>query len=245
MSNLYNSLSEIYEGMYQTFINYQEEFDFYHAILRQYHATSVLEVACGTGHLSGRFMDQGISYTGVDLSDDMLAIAKRKNPGGNFFRADMRDFTIPTKTDACIIPGRSISYLLSNKDVLDSLHCFYKNLKAGGIVCFDCIDASKFIPGIKGKTEVIHQAAFNGKHYQRNSIWTINLAHSWAFDWHSTYYETNDGGTLHKIGEDHSTIRAFTREEIMLMLTLADFKIKEIKDRPSYAFETFVVIAHT
>jgi hypothetical protein len=48
MSNLYGNLSEVYEAMYQSFINYDEEFSFYNDLLQKYNCKNVLEIGCGT-----------------------------------------------------------------------------------------------------------------------------------------------------------------------------------------------------
>jgi hypothetical protein len=44
MSNLYKDLSEIYEGMYQTSINYEDEFKFYSKILSDHHCRNIVEM---------------------------------------------------------------------------------------------------------------------------------------------------------------------------------------------------------
>jgi SAM-dependent methyltransferase len=243
MSNLYTNLSVVYEAMYQSFINYDEEYLLYSNLLTKYNCSSLLEIGCGTGHLASHFIKNNFTYKGLDVSDDMLAIAKRNNPASDFINGDMRNFNLQSKVDACIITGRTISYLLSNKDVLDTFTTLYKNLNAGGIVCFDCIDANKFIPLLDPKKIITHKASFENKKYQRNSIWKINLKEGFAFDWASVYYEENNTGELYKIGEDNSTIRTFTQDEILLFLQLANFTVKEIIDRPSYAFDTFVIVA--
>jgi len=53
--------------------------------------TSVLEVGCGTGRIYERLVPALIpasAYTGVDTSEAMLAIARRRHPEGNFRRGD-------------------------------------------------------------------------------------------------------------------------------------------------------------
>ena len=47
MNNLYTNHSEIYEMMYQTFINYDEEYAYYSDKLKKYNAGSVIELGCG------------------------------------------------------------------------------------------------------------------------------------------------------------------------------------------------------
>lgn len=45
---------------------------------------SVLDVACGTGDMAISLAKQGCSVTGIDLSEEMLAIARRKTAEANF-----------------------------------------------------------------------------------------------------------------------------------------------------------------
>lgn len=71
----------------------------------------------------------------------------------------------------------------------------------------------------------------------------MNFSQSWTFHWASVYYEEKEGAGLQKAGEDNSVIRAFCKDEIMLFLELAGFNVKEVIERPAYAFDTFAVIA--
>jgi SAM-dependent methyltransferase len=242
MNNLYTSLADVYDAMYRTFINYDDEFKLYSEILKNSQCNDVLEIGCGSGNLAGKFIENGFRYCGLDLSDEMLAIAKKNYPQGKFVRADVRNLNLKDKFQSAVITGRTISYLLSNKDVHDSFVSINKHLKSKGILCFDFIDANRFIPQIKEGEKVVHLASFQGKDFLRESFWKINFQQSWSFDWRSVYYEQT-GGELKIIGEDNSTIRAFTKDEIVLFLKLSGFEIKEIRNRPSYAFDTFVITA--
>ena len=242
MVNLYNSLAAVYEAMYKTFINYEEEFSLYQQLLIKYNCKSVVEIGCGTGNLASMFIADGFDYTGMDISENMLAIAKKNNPECVFLQSNMQNFMLPQPVASAIITGRTISYLLTNKEVSDSIAAINKNLAANGIVCFDFIDANKFIPQIK-KESILHKAVDGDKKFERESFWSVNLSHSWTFDWRSFFYEELNDGRLIKIGEDNSTIRAFTKDEIILFLQLGGFVIKEIIPRITYAFDTFVVVA--
>ena len=42
--------------------------------------TLLLDLACGTGNIGGRLMSKGTDVIGVDLSEDMLSIAREKYP---------------------------------------------------------------------------------------------------------------------------------------------------------------------
>jgi SAM-dependent methyltransferase len=242
MSNLYTDLAEVYEAMYQTFIDYDDEFRYYAQLLQTAPGPALLEIGCGSGHLAPRFSKAGFQYTGLDLSPEMLAIARQKHPALHFLQADMRHFALPQPTDAAIMTGRTISYLLHNQDLSDCFASVRRHLRPGGPFCFDFIDASRFMPLIAAGKTVTHRATHNGRSYCRDSFWAPELAHGWAFHWQSDYYE-DTGGTATHIGQDQSTIRSFTRDEIALFLALAGLEVLECLDRPSYAFETCVIVA--
>ena len=53
----------------------------------------VLDVACGTGDMVVELMKQGCSVTGVDISEEMLAIAKGKVPSATCLVADAEHLT--------------------------------------------------------------------------------------------------------------------------------------------------------
>ncbi len=243
MNTLYDNLSDVYEMMYDSFINYEEEYRLYSEKLSAHRCTSVVEIGCGTGRLAEKFIGNGWNYTGLDLSENMLNKAKARNFNGRFIEADMRNFDLDSETDACIITGRTISYLLANQDVAELFKSLHANLIEGGIICFDFIDANKFIPSIKGGKKIIHNAEFRGRKFCRESIWSLNPEQNWTFNWQSVYYEEINGDGLKTIGEDHSVIRSFTADDITLFLQLSGFSVKEIIERPSYAFDTLVCTA--
>ena len=243
MTALYNQLATVYEAMYKSFINYDEEFDFYSNILLKYHCNKLLEIGCGSGNLAGRFIQAGFNYTGMDLSKDMLRIAVQQNPQAAFIERDMRNFDEPIKFDAAIITGRTLSYLVSDKDVLDCFHSIHRNLDKPGILCFDFIDADKFIPKLNPSEKIIHKATFENTKYQRDSYWSENTSQKGIFDWASVYYEETATGALLPIGEDFSTIRSFYKDDMINFLLQAGFQIQEMLERPSYAFDTIVIVA--
>lgn len=243
MSNLYNSLSDVYEMMYTSLINYEEEYLFYSEKLRKHGCKSLIEIGCGTGRLAGSFVDEGFQYTGLDMSTDMLNIAKKNNPGLQFIQGDMRNFELVDKPEACIITGRTISYLQTNKDVSDAFTSIGNNLLARGILCFDFINAEKFIPLIEFGKRVTHTSQFDNRKFHRESSWSVNHIQNGLFDWYSVYYEETENSKLEKIGEDNSVLRSFNANEIDHFLGLSGFLVKEIIERPSYAFDTLVITA--
>lgn len=244
MQSLYsNGFEFIYDKMYQTFINYKEEFSFYSTVLKSHHKTNLLEIGCGSGNLAKFFINSSIKYTGLDLSSDMIQLSKTKNPKGNFIQGNLTSFKLKNKVDSVIITGRTSSYLLTNKEVYMALNSIHSNLEYGGILCFDFIDANRFLKKIHHQPEVSHQAYIDTILYSRKSIMKPNKElDNFMFNWDAIYYKNgNDKQT--KIIEDKSIVRVFTKDEWELFLELSNFKILKFIDRKSYAFDTYVVIA--
>ena len=243
MQSLYsNGFETIYDEMYQTFIDYKEEYDFYNAILKQYKKNETLEIGCGSGNLAKHFIKNKYNYSGFDYSSDMVRLCKSKNPKNTFTLGDMRNFSLKSKQESILITGRTSSYLLSNKDISGCLKSIHQNLKPDGLLCFDFIDASRFFKEIKGGKEVTHTAAFHQKKYKRKSFFNTSTSENLMFIWDAKYYEINANKTK-LIAKDSSEVRAFTKNEWELFLHLNNFELLEFIDRKSYAFDTYVIVA--
>lgn len=243
MQSLYrDGFEKIYDHMYQTFIDYDDEFKFYSALIKKYKKQSVLEIGCGTGNLAKHFINSSLEYLGIDLSNDMVKLCKLKNPSGNFIQADIVDYSLKAPVESTIITGRTTSYLLTNKAIDDALKVMHKNLEKDGLLCFDFIDANRFITSIKGGKKIKHQANFDNKQYYRESYMINNTLDNFMFNWDAVYYEKTPDGLV-KLTDDKSVVRAFTKNEWELFLQLNNFKLIEFIDRKSYAFDTYVVVA--
>lgn len=60
----------------------------------------ILDVGCGTGHLTKSIADAGAAVVGIDSSAEMIAKAKESYPDIAFQVADARDFAFPEPFDA-------------------------------------------------------------------------------------------------------------------------------------------------
>ncbi len=243
MATLYdNNMALVFDEMYQVFINYDEEFDFYKRFLVEYNCSNILEIGCGTGNLAKRFIENNYNYLGLDFSQSMIEIAKKRNKKGNFTQADMRNFS-SKKQDSILITGRTTSYIISNKDLDDTFNSVYKNLNKNGIFIFDFIDANRYIPFIITNKDIEHAAFINKKQYVRIGNWiqTPN-AENFMLDWNAQYYEIIENEKK-LISKDFSTVRVFTLNEIEIFLYKNGFQILETIDRKTYAYDTYVIVA--
>ncbi|OXG02770.1 methyltransferase family protein [Flavobacterium araucananum] len=244
MANLYDGkMAAIYDAMYQTFVNYDEEYAFYNHLIPDNNSAHILEIGSGTGNLAKRFLENNQKYQGLDYSGDMISIARTRNKKGTFTQGDMRDFKLEKIVDSILITGRSTSYLITNDDINRTFEAVHKNLNENGLLIFDFIDANRFIPFTKENPVILHEAEFQNIKYIRESHWdTNNSLENFMLEWTAQYYTFFDG-EKEVIENDFSTVRVFTLNEIQLFLYLNNFEIIKTIDRKTYAYDTYVIVA--
>lgn len=243
MVNLFSGkMAAIFDAMYQTFIDYDEEYNFFNGLIQEKKCNSVLEIGSGTGNLAKRFCKNNQDYKGLDSSLSMIAIAREKNKDCTFIHGDMRRFELKIPVDAIIITGRSTSYLINNEDVSGTFESVSKNLTTNGIFIFDIIDANRYIPYIKEHKTIIHEATYEAINYIRESQWEITPFENFVLNWNAKYYQI-ENAEKKILTEDFSSVRVFTLNEIELFLYLNNFEILKIIDRKTYAYDTYVIMA--
>ena len=243
MANLYTGqMAAIFDAMYQTFIDYDEEYEFFNTLIQEKKCDSILEIGSGTGNLAKRFKENNQNYIGLDYSQSMIEIAQERNKDCNFIHGDMRNFELQNPVDAIIITGRSTSYLINNEDIIDTFESVYKNLNSNGVLIFDIIDANRFIPFIKENKTIVHEATYEGVNYIRESQWKTTPLENFMLDWNAKYYQIVDD-EKEILSEDFSTVRVFTLNEVELFLYLNNFEILKVIDRKTYAYDTYVIMA--
>jgi ubiquinone/menaquinone biosynthesis C-methylase UbiE len=108
---------------------------------RNFTRNTMLDLACGTGELSVRFAKKGFQVTGVDLSSDMLAVAKAKAEDQRvvipFFEQDMAELEGLGSFDIIGIFCDSLNYLPSEEKVISTFQRASKSLNQDGILFFD------------------------------------------------------------------------------------------------------------
>jgi SAM-dependent methyltransferase len=243
MTNLYDGkMAAIFDAMYQTFIDYDEEYHFYNNLIQENNCKTILEIGSGTGNLAKRFQENQQEYLGLDYSESMIDIAKERNKNCIFIHGDMRDFQLEKPVDSILITGRSTSYMITNDDINNTFESIYKNLTSNGILIFDFIDANRYIPYTKENPIIIHEANYEGVNYYRSSNWKTTSAENFMLEWTAQYYTIKED-EKEIIADDFSTVRVFTLNEIQLFLYLNGFEIIKTIDRKTYAYDTYVIVA--
>jgi SAM-dependent methyltransferase len=97
---------------------------------------SLLDVACGTGqHV--RYLCSHYETEGLDISEELLSVARRQNPGIAFHQGDMTDFDLGRRFDVLTCLFSSIGYVRTPDRLHQALACMAKHLRMGGVAAME------------------------------------------------------------------------------------------------------------
>lgn len=116
----YNDFALIYDRLMSEDIDYGKIADYIQSIYKKYSvpASLCLDLACGTGSLTKILSDRGYEMIGIDISEDMLNIAKAKDEKTLYLCQDMRSFELYGSVSAITCMTDSFNYILDDSDLL-------------------------------------------------------------------------------------------------------------------------------
>ena len=138
----YTTLAQHYDQIY-SHIDFKQRALFYNQLIdrfKQSTGNQLMDLCCGTGIYTSYFAEFGYRSAGMDLSPEMLEVARGKYPDINFEIGDIRYLSLEQDYDVVICLFNSILY----SQPLDLFHKTLKNtynsLSNGGVFLFDLVD---------------------------------------------------------------------------------------------------------
>lgn len=98
---------------------------------------SLLDVACGTGILAAELKNMNFEVSGIDISEDMINVARETTVGINYEVADMRNFNLNRKFHIITCAFDSINYITNNVDMKKTIDNIFSHLDENGVFIFD------------------------------------------------------------------------------------------------------------
>ena len=144
----YSAIAECYDAL-NSHIDYESFANFLNKEIRaggESDGSIVLDLACGTGNITLPLLKRGYDMIGVDLSGDMLNIARNKKDGDKvlWLCQDMRSFELYGTVGAVVCCLDSINYLTSRQGLDKCFSLVHNYLDPNGIFIFDVNTPYKF-----------------------------------------------------------------------------------------------------
>jgi ubiquinone/menaquinone biosynthesis C-methylase UbiE len=178
--------------------------------------TRLLDVACGTGrHLE--FLRAHYDVEGLDIADELLAVARQRHPGVHFHHADMTAFDLGQTFDIVTCLFSSIGYVKTVENLSRAIMCMARHLKGGGLLVVE----PWFTPDAwrPGTVHAIFIDEPGLKIARINSSFVTGRLS--VFDLH--YLIGTPEGTAHRV--EHHELGLFTRAELNAALAAVGLEV--------------------
>lgn len=97
----------------------------------------VLDVCCGSGHVTKELVRRGYVVTGMDSSAELIGIAKRELPEANFRVEDARALRLEGTYEGALSTFDSLNHILKLDDLRSVFTGVRDALEPGGLFVFD------------------------------------------------------------------------------------------------------------
>ena len=140
--NAYGNLARSYDRLTRD-VDYWATVEFYEQILANEgcRPRTAVDLACGTGSIALILAEKGYEVTGVDLSEEMLAVAWEKASDLEhpplFVHQALEELILPRGVDLAVCALDSLDYITDPDDCRRAVARVYKALNPGGIFLFD------------------------------------------------------------------------------------------------------------
>ena len=165
---MHKEFAEIYD-VFMKHVDYKGWYKFLRSYIKN--KGEVLDLGCGTGEFIYRFLKDGFSVKGVDISEDMLRISKKKiesknlkNNNYELIKEDIVNYENNSEADYIICNFDTVNYLENEREFEKFLEKSNKNLKKDGYLIFDIVTEEVF-------EEIFENGIFLDEEPEYTSIW--------------------------------------------------------------------------
>ena len=142
MSVFGKEYSEIYDLLYKS-KDYEREVEYLNKLIKKNYKKkikNILDIGCGTGKHASLLVDKGYVLHGVDMSPQMISIAKKnlkQKKNLSFSLSTISNLNLKKKFDVIISVFHVMSYQTKNNELIKAFEIVKKHLNGGGIFIFD------------------------------------------------------------------------------------------------------------
>jgi len=217
----YKGLADVYD-MFADDFDYSAWADYYTEIISRAGCVPkrVCDCGCGTLNMGIPLAERGLSVTGVDISEEMLAAAAEKARMAGLkiplVKQDMCALTLPRQVDAIICACDGVNYLLTDARLSEFFMRCFLSIKKGGCLAFDFSTYAK----LSGK---LGNAFFGEERDEAAYLWQNTFDEKTSLcEMDITFFARQQNGLYKKFTEKHVQ-RAHEPSHIAELLEKAGF----------------------
>ena len=175
------------------------------------------DLACGTGSITRRLADRGFDMIGIDLSDEMLQVAREKGPEEILYiRQDIREFELYGTVRAIVCACDSINYILEPEEVEQVFRLVNNYLDPGGMLVMDFHTPYYF-------SEVLAENTISDIDEDVALIWENEELDDGVHASCLTVFERQEKGLYSRFDEEHLQ-RGYSMEEMRMLAEKAGLR---------------------
>ncbi len=196
---MYCDFAEVYDRLQDA--DYEKFVDYYEKIFGELGVKPelVLDLACGTGNITIPMSKRGYDMIGLDLSCEMLNIARDKafeeKQDILFLNQDMTEMELFGTVDAIVCALDGVNYVVDEKDLEKVFRLVRNYLNPGGVFIFDINSVHKLKNVLGGNTFVNEE---QGIYY----VWQSEFSDETKIcDFELNFFEEQEDGSYLRFDE--------------------------------------------
>lgn len=235
------SAQNIFAKLYDLYVcDWPGELDFYRALLAEplIRAHGLLELACGTGRVALRLAQEGVRITGLDISPELLQIARAKSSGMSnvsWICGDMQAFELGEQFGGVIIPGHSFQFMITPEQQLECLGAIRRHLVPGGLLVIHLDNPNYgWLAGLLERKEINYRRGdpltdpVSGQRYRKANYWTFDPAAQTATNHIQWELIDENGATIQTWPMAPMRLHVPFRFEMEHLLRRVDFAVEAV-----------------
>jgi len=221
---IYDLLAPFYDSI-NSDLDYVKWADFIEDIIKREYAPGVpellLDLGCGTGKMTLELASRGYDMTGIDLSVEMLDIARgeaeRLGHDVLWLCQDLREFELYGTVDVAVACLDTVNHLTEAEDMLTFLSLVHNYLVPEGLFIFDVNGRYKFENIYSDRSYVMEEEG-------AVCIWQNDYdPETRLCDFYITLFSEKTDGSYERY-DDSETERMYTIEDLKTFLASSGFE---------------------
>ena len=219
----YSDFASVYDRLMRD-VDYKARTEYILKLFKKYGKapTLLLDLACGTGGFSVQLAKHGIEVIGVDMSEDMLGIARENSADADtdvlFLCQRAEELDLYGTVDGVICCMDSLNHITDIKDLQKAISRVSLFLEEDCLFIFDVNTVYKHEKVLGDNTFVIDEdgvyCVWQNEYGSKSKTTNITL----------DFFVEQENGVYERFGEEFSE-RAYTREELSEILERSGFEL--------------------